>query len=58
MLLRVAGVSLKYRLEINAIKTKWMMVHKRKNAQSIENDRIQLDDREIERVNKFLFLGT
>ena len=35
-----------------------MIVHKRKDAQSIKNDCIQVDDREIERVNKFLYLGT
>ena len=58
MLLWVAGVSLEHALEINAIKTKWMIVHKRKDAKLIKNDCIQVDDREIKRVDKFLHLAT
>lgn len=35
-----------------------MIVHKKKDVQSIENDRFRINNKEIKSVNKFLYLGT
>ncbi len=58
MVLRVARISHKYGLEINTVKTKWMIVHRNRDTQSIENDGIRIDSKEIKRVDKFLYLTT
>ncbi len=53
MVLQVAGVSQKYSLEINALKTKWIIVPKKRGAQSIELSHL---NRQGRRVDKFLHL--
>lgn len=48
MLLLVTDVSHQYSLEINATKTKWSIVHEKKDVQSIENNRIRINKEETE----------
>lgn len=43
-------------LKVNVNKTKWMLLGEHKNNKN-ENIHIRLNDREIEKVNKFVYLG-
>lgn len=58
MLARVADISAEYGLEINVKKTKWMVIHKKRDKAAIEGQQLKLDNALIERVTKFQYLGT
>lgn len=58
MLSRVSEVSLKYGLKINISKTKWTVIHKKKDATLLQAKRLYLDNKEVDRENRFQNLGT
>lgn len=54
---RVRDISFQHGLEINVVKTKWMVIHK-KEIDASTTGHIYIGSEEVERVDKFLYLGT
>lgn len=58
ILTRVTETSRSFRLDLNVKKTEVESMHKKKDAVLIKNERLLVESTNVERVQKFLHLGT